>query len=62
MDTYYCVETYQDGSEHEMRIGKQLKRARDTAQRMLRNELIAKVEIVQYFDGFSRKFIEAITR
>ena len=59
---YYTIEHYKDGSVHEMRIGKQLKRAKDAAERMLSNLLVDKVDIIWYMDDMNYSKIATIAR
>ncbi len=58
---FYVRELYFNGKTHDMKIGKQLKRAKDTAQRMLLNELVEKVDVIQCLDGLSLKVCTVVT-
>ena len=59
-DIYYNVQHYKDGSSHTMKIGKQYKRALDTAKRMLLNTLVQNVEIVSVDLNDVKKLITAL--
>jgi len=43
---YYTREFRDKKMVHQMRIGKQLKRAEDTAERMLNNQLVDAVQVI----------------